>query len=140
MPAYILDTDSFTLMVDGIQPIASRVLAMSRPDLFTTVITVDESLSGWYSLARCARRPDQLEFAYAEMIRSVQAFSHLQILNFTQAAAASFDSLVRAKLNVKKNDLRIAAIALEHAATVVTRNVRDFNRIPNLVVEDWMVP
>jgi tRNA(fMet)-specific endonuclease VapC len=42
-----------------------------------------------------------------------------------------------AKLNVRKMDLCIAAIALEHQAIVVTRNVRDFQRVPNLVVEDW---
>jgi hypothetical protein len=40
-------------------------------------------------------------------------------------------------LNVRKMDLCIAAIALELQANVVTRNVRDFERIPNLVVEDW---
>jgi predicted nucleic acid-binding protein len=34
------------------------------------------------------------------------------------------------KLNVGKNDLRIAAIAIVASAIVVTRNVLDFNRIP----------
>jgi predicted nucleic acid-binding protein len=34
-------------------------------------------------------------------------------------------------------DLRIAAIVLEHGATLTTGNVRDFQRIPNLMIEDW---
>lgn len=50
-----------------------------------------------------------------------------------------FDQLVSAKLNVKHSDLRIAAIALQLGATVVTRNRRDFARVPGLMIEDWSV-
>ena len=140
MPVYIFDTDSFSLALDDVEPISSRIAATPISVLFTSVITVDESLSGWHALVRRARSPFHLEFAYGELIRAVKFFGSLQLLNYTQAAAARFDSLLRAKLNVKKNDLRIAAIALEFGAIVVTRNVRDFNRIPHLLVEDWMVP
>ncbi len=41
------------------------------------------------------------------------------------------------KLNVGHDDLRIAAIALENNAVVVTRNTRDFARVPELKVENW---
>ena len=41
------------------------------------------------------------------------------------------------KLGVKHADLRIAAITLEHGGTLVTRNVRDFQAIPDLSIVDW---
>jgi tRNA(fMet)-specific endonuclease VapC len=63
--------------------------------------------------------------------------SRLQILTFTLQAIDRYESLRRNKLGVKGNDLRIAAIALENSATVVTRNRIDFERIPGLLIEDW---
>jgi tRNA(fMet)-specific endonuclease VapC len=35
------------------------------------------------------------------------------------------------------NDLIVAAITLSHGATLVTHNTREFNRVENLLVEDW---
>jgi tRNA(fMet)-specific endonuclease VapC len=36
-------------------------------------------------------------------------------------------------------DLKIAAIALAHNATVLTRNLKDFSRVPDLRGEGWTV-
>jgi predicted nucleic acid-binding protein len=41
------------------------------------------------------------------------------------------------RLNIRSMDLRIAAIALEHGGTVVTRNLRAFRRVHGLAVENW---
>ena len=40
-------------------------------------------------------------------------------------------------VNVRKMDLGIAAIVLEHNGVPATRNTRDFPRVPGLLIEDW---
>jgi tRNA(fMet)-specific endonuclease VapC len=65
--------------------------------------------------------------------------SRMQILSFSEGAIERFEELSRMKLGVKANDLRIAAIAVEHSAIIVTRNRVDFGRIPGLTIEDWSI-
>jgi predicted nucleic acid-binding protein len=40
-------------------------------------------------------------------------------------------------LQVATHDLRIAAICVDHRATLVSRNRRDFDRVPELAVGYW---
>jgi tRNA(fMet)-specific endonuclease VapC len=80
---------------------------------------------------------EQLERAYRRLADAVRFFADLQIINFSRAALSRHDALVALKLNIGKMDIRIAAIVLEAGATLVTRNLRDFRRVPDLVIEDW---
>lgn len=43
------------------------------------------------------------------------------------------------RLNIRSSDLAIAAITLEHGGILVSRNRKDFQRVPGLPVEDWLV-
>lgn len=139
MPPYLLDTDIFTLYRAKHPRVTARVSAHPPGDVSPSAVTVEEQVGGWYVYLRQATRPDQVERAYGELVATVQAFGPFRVWPYTRAAMTRYDVLLRSKLNVRKNDLRIAAIALECAATVVTRNVRDFGRVPGLAVEDWSV-
>ncbi len=44
---------------------------------------------------------------------------------------------ISAATQVWASDLHIAAIVLAHNALLITRNLQDFQRIPNLRLEDW---
>jgi len=59
------------------------------------------------------------------------------VLDFTQAAFDQFSALRQQRIQVGSQDLRIAAITLANAATLVMRNTRDFAQVPGLVIEDW---
>ena len=140
MPLFILDTDIFSLFREQHPEVVRRVQATPPDQLAIAVITVEEVLGGWYAALRKAKQPDAIEFAYGRLAASVGDFAGVAIRNFTRGAITRFEALRKQRLNVGANDLRIAAIALEVGAIVVTRNVRDFGRVPNLAVEDWSQP
>jgi len=75
--------------------------------------------------------------AYQSLIDNLLFLARLPILPLTLPAIARFQHLSGLKLNVGRMDLRIAAIVLENQGVLITRNVRDFARVPSLVLEDW---
>ena len=48
-------------------------------------------------------------------------------------------ALTRKGTPIGTNDLLIAAIALTNQLTLVTHNIREFSRVPELQIEDWEV-
>lgn len=137
MSLYVLDTDVISLFQHGHPTVVTAVGNRPLSELAITVLTVEEQLSGWYSELRKAKKPAALAAVYQRMAETVQLLGHLPILTFSVTAINRYEGLQQLKLKVKKTDLRIAAIALEHSAVVVTRNARDFSRVPGLQIEDW---
>ncbi len=140
MSLFVLDSDTVSLLEQGHATVLARIVSHPASEIAVPVIVVDEALSGWYTMIRKAKTPRQIAFGYDRLARSVSLLSGLRILRYSETAIAQFHDLLKAKLHVRANDLRIAAIALEHNATVVTRNVRDFIVVPGLTVEDWTHP
>lgn len=137
MTLSVLDTDMLTLVQEGHPLVAQRFLQQPVGRLAITVLTVEEQLSGWYTQVRKARHPDRLAWAYRRLTGSVSFLSQLQILTYDEAAIQRCEQLRKQKLNVKTFDLRIASVVLEHRAILVTRNIRDFEKVPGLQFEDW---
>lgn len=140
MVTHLLDTDIYTLSRRGHPVVVARLAVAPPPSVAVSVITVEEQVGGWYTALRKAVQPAHVERVYQELADAVRDLGRCPIAPFSVSAIARFDLLLRSKLNVRKNDLRIAAIALEVGAVVVTRNLRDFTRVPGLVCEDWSVP
>lgn len=137
MSHFVLDTDMLTLVQEGHPAASQRFLTTPADELAITVLTVEEQLSGWYSQVRKAKQPDRLAWAYRRLAQNVSFLARLQILTYDEAAIQRCDRFRKQKVKLKTFDLRIAAIVLEQNAILVTRNKRDFERVPGLQVEDW---
>lgn len=137
MTLYVLDTDILTLFQSGHSVVVRHVQGCPADQLAVSVISVEEQLTGWYTKLRRAKKRDQLARAYQRLAHSVSFLSHLQILPFPEPTIVRYEDLRDAHRHIGKNDLRIAAIVLEHAAILVTRNLQDFQQVPGLKIEDW---
>lgn len=67
--------------------------------------------------------------------------SSIEVLSFSEKAAAEYGK-IRANLERQGNiigayDLMIGAHALSKNITLVTNNMKEFKRIPNLSLENW---
>jgi tRNA(fMet)-specific endonuclease VapC len=76
---------------------------------------------------------------YGELKQLLQTYCNIAVLDFDGKAAAVFERLKQAKIRIGTMDLKIAAIALAHDATLLTRNRQDFSKVPDLKFEDWSV-
>jgi tRNA(fMet)-specific endonuclease VapC len=139
MSRYVLDTDMLTLYQEGHPSVCRHVEAHPSEELAVTVISIEEQLSGWFTMLRRTSDREQLAKIYQRLTDTTNFLARLNILSFSLPAIERFENLRAMRLNIGAMDLRIAAIALEANNGVVTRNLRDFRRIPGLSVEDWSV-
>lgn len=138
----ILDTDIISLLdrKDGeaFEKLERRFAAVPDDErVCATIISFEEHMRGWLAQIAGARKPEAQVIAYGRLQRLLQEYQLRDLLPYDDAAAAVFISLQRQRIRVGTMDLRIGAIALTYDALLISRNLRDFKRIPNVRVEDW---
>ncbi len=137
----ILDTDCLSLL-DREKILESSVLRknldrFSPEDIFTTIISFEEQMRGWMALIAKSKTIDQQIFAYQKLYRTLESYRNALVLEFDQKAAEILKELKAQKIRIGTMDLKIASIALSQTAILVSRNLKDFEQVPNLVVKDW---
>jgi len=137
---YILDTDHASLYQQGHPALGRRLDRLPPNQLTTSVITYDEQVSGRLAVIHKARTPQERIQAYYWLQRTLHFFCRIPVLPFDEAAATMFQQLTALKLRMGTQDTLIAAIALANEMTLLTRNLRDFQKVPGLALENWSAP
>jgi tRNA(fMet)-specific endonuclease VapC len=140
MPVYVLDTTTLTHL-ERAHPrveVRYRAAVADNRSVGTTTVNVEEVIGGWVAQLRRCRTAAAEALASDFLAGATRLLGQLAIYPVTVPALARFDQLKKQNLNVGTMDLKIAAVALELGATVVTDNLRDFGRVPQLAVEDWL--
>jgi tRNA(fMet)-specific endonuclease VapC len=136
---YLLDTDILSLLHAGNAQVGRRVWQIDPGDVATTIISKIQILRARYDFVLKAANAEELLRAQHWLYRSESLLNQIEIVWLDEDSVMEFDRL-RGEKRLRKighADLLIAAVALANRATLVTRNLRHFQQVPNLQVENW---
>lgn len=138
MTIYILDTDHLSLYGRN-HPVVIARLSASQVKLTTTAINVEEQLRG--RLAQVAEAKDGVtqSSAYQRLVETMMMLSEFEILQYDEKSRDIYQALKEQRVRVGTQDLRIASITLAYNGILLTRNIRDFEKIPGLTIQDWSI-
>jgi len=129
---FLLDTDTCIYALKQNGKVLQRLLATPREDVLLSVITEAELRTG----AAKSSSP-------AKTLQLIENFLRpLTLIDFTSGDAITYAS-VRAKLErngtpIGPLDTLIASQAVGRDLTLVTNNEREFRRISDLTIANWM--
>lgn len=136
----VLDTNHFRVVAEGgigAAKIADRAV-IEGVEISLTIITVQEACGGWLGLINGLKAGQHRIRAYASFQRTVAAFRKFRILAFDELSGERFQTLRGIRPRSGTMDLKIAAICLACDATLLPRNLVDFDGIAGLRVENWL--
>jgi tRNA(fMet)-specific endonuclease VapC len=136
----ILDTDHMSLLEwggHGSFALRERLADVPPDELATTIISYEEQIRGWMTYLARAKSLEQEVEAYRRLQRHLDNYRQIPVLDFDDRAALEFQSLRTARIRIGTMDLKIAAVVLARGATLLSRNLADFHKVPGLQVEDW---
>ncbi len=130
---YCLDTDTCVFALRGGFPAIKRnfqrlpavhikIPAIVRAELLLGALKATDPKKTMHTVESFLEPFDIIEFGAKESITY---------------ATVRFE-LERGGFSIGPNDLIIAAIVLSAQATLVTHNIKEFKRVPGLMLEDWI--
>jgi len=138
----VLDSDTVSILfraADTHPPLTARLRATPPDEIAITAISIAEIMEGFLALIRKQQPKNQESAGYALLVESFRYLNRFTILPYDEESVRLFLSFPASVHRIGRGDCQIAAIALRYGATVVTRNVRHFQRVPGIRCEDWTV-
>jgi tRNA(fMet)-specific endonuclease VapC len=138
MTIYILDTDHLSLYGRN-HPILIPKLLAAKIQLTTTAINVEEQLRGRLAQVAEAKEGVVQSNAYQRLVETVMLLSEFNVIQYDEKSQKIYQNFRKQRIRIGTQDLRIASIVLANKGILLTRNLRDFEKVPELNIEDWSI-
>jgi len=137
----VLDTDHVAVLRypehSNYATLSARMDQSADTLFVTTAVSLEEQMRGWLAAIHRTRAVHDQILYYTRLIGLVEFFSRWEILAFDEPAADGFVALRNSGIRIGSMDVKIAAIALTRDSLLLSANLRDFQQVPGLRVEDW---
>lgn len=132
---YLLDTNTCIRYLNGRSPgLLHKLDDLAEENVFVCSVVKFELRYG-------ALRSNNVGKSLATQQTFLDRFVSLPFDDAAHVYAAEIRAnLARVGTPIGPNDVLIAAIALANGLTLVTHNVREFERVDGLAIEDWETP
>lgn len=138
---FVLDTDHLSFYGRNHPQVIAQLRAKQHEQIATTAINIEEQLRGRLAQVAEAKKlgAEALSTTYQRLIETVVLLNEFQVLQYSKNSDAIYQSLKAQKIRVGTQDLRIASIVLAHNGILLTKNLQDFGKVPNLKIQDWSI-
>jgi tRNA(fMet)-specific endonuclease VapC len=140
---YLFDTDHLSILQrqTGVsyENLSAQVAQHPLSDFTVSIVSFHEQTIGAHAYINGARNPDEVIRGYDRLELVLSHFKVLPVLPFDRMAADRFQELLTQRVRGSTMDLRIASIALSQDLVLLTRNTKDFVKVPDLKFEDWTI-
>lgn len=128
---YLLDTNICIALLRGNRDIAKKIIDLGEGACHLSVITLYELMFGaYYSKREKQEVPKVKQF--------VERFPIVPLVDAVEEYAIIKTRLRSSGILIDEFDLMIAASALAGSYTLVTDNIKHFQRITDLKLENWI--
>jgi len=132
---YLLDTSILIEFVHGNRSVINRIMQVGFDSCCMSVVSLQELYYGAYKA-----KLEKQEYFEQELVRIAMLCRRFTVLPLPEEAdgyGQTKVSLQKGGMLIDEFDMLIGGHALTEGLTVITDNVKHFERIPGLEVENW---
>lgn len=137
----LLDTDHCSVLFDGRHrqhALLVERLTEALEGICLPVVAIEEQLRGFLAYIHHENNLLKKVWPYERLSNFLRALAKLEVLDFTEEAALLAQSFKKQRIRAGTQDLKIAAMAFSTDSLLLTANLRDFDQIEGLRIENWL--
>ena len=137
----LTDSDHLPVLLEARDARHARLtmrIRQSPERVAVPIVVVEEHLRSWLAQIHGAKEAHRQIVPYLRLRKLIEFLVGSVIVDWNEPSVDHFTHHQHLRNRIGSQDLKIACIALANDALLLSANLRDFEQVPGLRVEDWL--